>query len=210
MSVAKSGAGSTESAKEIQRLRSLMPSRDTRSVTDIHVDETSARDAKRRSPIDFARSHSAAVSSAASAAIAAARMDTAGQSKKASTDMGAAAFGIRCSSSAGASSANADADAETPAHSGRTALARSAAASCASDSAAARRDVAATSLPPETATLPTYSNVSPSAAASAAIDGMSTSTTLSEKKAGDANDMNVIALSMRISVSVSFRFSPAR
>mmetsp|Transcript_32937 Transcript_32937/g.81874 ORF Transcript_32937/g.81874 Transcript_32937/m.81874 type:complete len:284 (-) Transcript_32937:422-1273(-) len=210
INVAKKGAGSTLIANEIQRLRSVRPSLETRSVTDIHVFDTSAREAKRRSPIDLARSHSAAVSSAARAAMAAARMETAGQSRKYSAETRTAAFGIRCSSSAGASSAKAEAEAETPAQSGSTALVRSAAASCASASAAACIAVAATSLPPETATLPTYSKVSPSAAARAAIDGMSTSTTRSVKKMGEVKEMNVMAVSTRISVSVSLRFSPAR
>ena len=105
--------------------------------------------------------------------------------------------------SSGASSAKAEAVAERPTQSGTTAFARSACASTASDSAAACSVTAATSLPRETAVLPTYSALSPMAAESAAMLGTMSSTSLTGSSHGALAEMRTVEVSTSSSTLVS-------
>mmetsp|Transcript_9385 Transcript_9385/g.27346 ORF Transcript_9385/g.27346 Transcript_9385/m.27346 type:complete len:271 (-) Transcript_9385:305-1117(-) len=207
--VAMSGAGATAQRKPIQRLRSLMLEPETRSGMDFHVMPTSLRVAKRRSPTAFARATRSSVSSAAIVATALVNMETTGKRRKYSAARIGGALGRMNLIMKGATSAHAVMAALMPAHSGSTDLLRSAAARRDSASAAVCRELAATSLPPAMATLPTYSEVRPRLAASAAATGISMVVTFSSKRNGDPKEAKVSRLKTRSSPSDSLRFWPA-
>mmetsp|Transcript_2001 Transcript_2001/g.5720 ORF Transcript_2001/g.5720 Transcript_2001/m.5720 type:complete len:214 (+) Transcript_2001:554-1195(+) len=201
-STASRGPGSAAQRKEAHtslRLRSVV--RASRSSV--------ALDVTPREPVDAARMLSSRVSSVATVATALASTDRKGKKRKNSAEIRAGAWGRMKWIIDGASTAKAVAAAPTPTQKGSGALDRSAAAAYVSASAVAWSAPAASSLPPATDTLPTYSKVSPSAAASAAAVGMTISPSFSSSTKGADAEEKVSASRTRSSPSESLRSLPA-